>query len=83
MEGVIWLFLALLLALICLGVVVAGLRRRAPSVSLTPGHCSNCKTPMSLRRVSVLQSHALLGEWMCPHCGTRMDKRGRALRTAV
>jgi hypothetical protein len=26
MEGVIWLFLALILALICLGVVVAGFR---------------------------------------------------------
>jgi hypothetical protein len=79
MEGVIWLFLALVLALICLGVVLAGLRRRRPTVSPNPGHCSNCKTPMSLRRVSVLQSHALLGEWVCPHCGTRMNKAGMML----
>jgi hypothetical protein len=78
MEGVIWLLLALILALICLGVVVAGLHR-PPSVNQNPGDCSNCKTPMSLRRVSLLESHALLGEWVCPHCRTRMDKQGKTL----
>jgi DNA-directed RNA polymerase subunit RPC12/RpoP len=77
MEGVIWLFPALVLALICLAVVLAGIRPRPPSVSQSPGQCSNCETPMSLRRVSVLESHALLGEWVCPHCGMRMDRKGK------
>jgi ribosomal protein L37AE/L43A len=77
MEGVIWLFLALILALICLGVVFAALRRRPPAVSNDPGHCSKCKTPMSLRRIPLARSHALLGEWECPHCGTRMGRNGK------
>jgi uncharacterized Zn-finger protein len=71
MDGIIWLFLALIVALVALGVVLAGLRRRPPSVEGNPGHCSSCETPMSLRRVPLLQSHALLGEWVCPHCSNR------------
>jgi ribosomal protein L37AE/L43A len=49
MEGIIWLFLALLVALVALAVVLAGLRRRTPKIK--PDHCPSCRTPMSLRRV--------------------------------
>ena len=79
MEGIIWLFLALLVALVALAVVLAGLRRRTPKIK--PDHCPSCRTPMSLRRVSLAKSHALLGEWECPHCGSRISKRGRVAGT--
>jgi hypothetical protein len=61
MEGIIGLFLALPVALVALGAVLAGIRRRPPSVEDNPGHCSSCETPMSLRRVPLLKSHAVLG----------------------
>ena len=78
MEGIIWLILALLVALVALGVVLAGIRQRAHN----PAHCTSCETPMSLRRVSILRSHLLLGEWICPHCGKRI-KRWRSEGTAT
>jgi hypothetical protein len=79
MDGTIWFLLGLIVALILLGVMVAGLRRRPPQVNQAPGHCPRCRTPISLRRVSILRSHLLLGEWVCPHCGTRMDKFGKSI----
>lgn len=81
MDGIIWLFLALILALICLAVVLVGIHRRPPKTKLD--HCRSCRTPISLRRVSSFRSHMLLGEWVCPHCGTRMNKWGRSARTAT
>jgi len=51
MEGIVWLFLALVIALVALSVALAGVRRRQLSVEDNPGPCSNCATPMSLRRV--------------------------------
>jgi ribosomal protein L37AE/L43A len=81
MEGVIWLFLVLLVALIAFG-VVAGLRRKRLGVD-PPRHCSSCKTPMSLRRVSLLQRLTFRGMWMCPHCGTRMRKKAGMAGTAT
>jgi hypothetical protein len=81
MDGIIWLFLALILALVSLGVVLAGIRRRPPKIKLD--HCSSCRTPISPRRVSFFRSHMLLGEWLCPHCGTRMNKWGRSAGTAT
>jgi hypothetical protein len=77
MAGIIWLFLAQVFALVMLSVVLVGLRRRPSGVDAKPQHRSSCKTPMSLRRVPLTKSHALFGEWGCPHCGTRMDNRGR------
>ena len=50
MDGVIWFFLALLVALKISGVVV-GLRRRRSGVDPMSRQCSNCRTPMSPRRV--------------------------------
>jgi hypothetical protein len=76
MDGIIWLFLALLVALISLGAVLAGLRRRPPQIKTD--HLPSCRTPMSLRRVSVFRSHMLLGAWECPHCGIRI-KSGKVI----
>jgi hypothetical protein len=81
MEGIIWLFLALIVALVALGAVLAGLRRRAPRIKTD--HCPSCRTPMSLRWVSIFQSLALRGVWMCPHCGTKMNERRRVAGTAT
>jgi hypothetical protein len=78
MDGIIWLFLALLVSVVALGAVLAGLRRRPPSVEDNAGHCSSCATPMSLRRVPLLKSHAVLGEWECPHCRNRF-KSGKGV----
>jgi predicted RNA-binding Zn-ribbon protein involved in translation (DUF1610 family) len=83
MEDIIWLFLALPVALVALGAVLAGLRRRAPSMEHDPARCTSCETPMSLRRVSIFRSHMLLGARECPHCGTRMNKRGIVAGTAA
>jgi len=74
MEGIIWLFLALLVALVALGVVLVGLRGRPPPMEHNPNRCKSCETPISLRRVSTLRSHLLLGERICPHCGKRIKR---------
>jgi len=81
MDGVTWVFLVLLISLIALG-VIAGLRRKRLGVN-PPRHCSSCTTPMSLRRVSLLQLLTSRGEWMCPHCGTRIRGARRATGTAA
>jgi len=76
MDGIIWLFLALLVAFVALGVVPADVRRRPPRIKTD--HCPSCRTPMSLRRVSFFKSHMLLGAWECPHCGIRI-KSGKVI----
>jgi hypothetical protein len=83
MEGVIWLFLALIVALVALGVVLVGLRRRPSRIDQEPRHCSSCQTPMSLRRVPLFQSLTRRGKWVCPHCRTTMNKQGRVAETAT
>jgi ribosomal protein L37AE/L43A len=80
MEDIIWLFLTLIVALVALGAVLASLRRRAPRIKTD--HCPSCRTPMSLRRVSILESLTLRGMWVCPHCGNRI-KKGRSVGTAT
>jgi hypothetical protein len=72
MDGIFWLFLAQVFALVILGVVLVGLRRRPSGVDPKPQLCSSCQTPMSLRRISIFRSHIFLGAWECPHCGTRI-----------
>jgi ribosomal protein L37AE/L43A len=75
MDGIIWLFLAFLVVLVCLG-AVAGVRRRSSEVD-SPRHCSSCETPISLRRVSWFNSLLFLPVWQCPHCGNRSrSKKG-------
>jgi rubredoxin len=81
MDGVIWLCLALTVAFVTVGAVVAGGRRRLFGLKKS-SHCPNCETPMSLRRVSIVEALTLRGMWVCPHCGTRMRKRGNLARTA-
>jgi DNA-directed RNA polymerase subunit RPC12/RpoP len=83
MEGIVWLVLALVVSLVSLGGVLAGMRRRRPAPHENPGHCSRCETPMSLRRVPLLKSHALFGEWVCPHCGSRIRSGKGVSGTAV
>ena len=80
MEGTIWLFLALVVALVALGVVLAGLRRRTPQIKTD--HCSLCATPMSLRPVPLLKSRAFWREWECPHCRNRFKSGKNMSETA-
>jgi hypothetical protein len=74
MDEITSLFLGLLVTLATVGAVAVG-RRRSSGVNANPRHCANCQTPMSLRRVSLIQSLMFRGGWMCPHCGTRLHKR--------
>jgi hypothetical protein len=83
MDGKIWFFLALVLALVAVSVMQAGRRRRSWADQASR-HCPHCETPMSLRRVSILESLTLRGLWLCPHCGTRLHKRrGKVQRPAM
>jgi hypothetical protein len=66
MDGIICLFLALIVALVALRVLLAGLRRRPPSMEHNPARCTSCETPMSLRRVSLFRSRLLLGSGCVP-----------------
>jgi ribosomal protein L37AE/L43A len=75
MEDIVWLLLALIVVLVALGVVLARLRRWSTEINLNPRHCPNCETPMSLRRVSLIQTLTFKGMWMCPHCGNRIKSR--------
>jgi ribosomal protein L37AE/L43A len=83
MEGVAWLYLASIVVFFALGALLVSARRRRLAVILKPDRCSNCETPMSLRRVSIFESPTLRGMWICPHCGARMTKPGRRTRTAT
>lgn len=79
MAGIIWLYLVPIAIVVALGALLARVRRHRLANDRKPDRCSSCATPMSLRRVPIFKSHVLLGEWMCPHCGTRMDKQGRSV----
>jgi hypothetical protein len=81
MDGIVWLFLTLLVALMVVGVVAVG-RGRVRSMGQDLGRCSSCLTPMSPRRVSSFRSRPFLGHWVCPHCGTRIKRRGGAAGAA-
>jgi hypothetical protein len=48
MDGIIWLFIAKVMALVVLGVVIVGLRRGRFAVQKS-SHCPNCQSPMSMR----------------------------------
>jgi ribosomal protein L37AE/L43A len=80
MDGVVWLFLVLFGGLV-VGVVALG-RGRGRSIEKESGRCPSCQTPMSPRRVSNFRSRLFLGQWVCPHCGTRMKRRGGAAGVA-
>jgi hypothetical protein len=57
-------YLIPIVAIVALGALALG-RRRRPPVDKT-GRCSSCETPMSLRRVSILESPTLRVQWVCP-----------------
>jgi ribosomal protein L37AE/L43A len=83
MDRFIWLLLALYTLLLAFSVVAATLRRRRLGVDQTTRHCPHCETPMSMRRVSLFQSHTLRGVWECPHCGARINRVGRRSGTVT
>jgi DNA-directed RNA polymerase subunit RPC12/RpoP len=82
MDGIGLLSLALMVALVLVGITLAALRQRQTLADQKIGSCARCLTPMSLRRVSILESLMFRRVWMCPHCGTRVRKRRNAARTA-
>jgi hypothetical protein len=80
MASIIWLYLISLAIVVGGGVLVIGtLRRGRWGINVKSVHCPSCVTPMSARRQPVFRSQMLFGGWMCPHCGTKMDKWGRDL----
>ncbi len=81
MEGIIGFVLTFAIVLIGVG-IVTGVRRRRLGVDQKTKHCSRCETPMSLRRVPILESLMLRGMWICPHCGNR-TKPGRRIAGAT
>jgi ribosomal protein L37AE/L43A len=77
MAGIFWTYLIPIIVLVLLGALLVSALLHRSANDRKPDHCSSCETPMSLRRIPAFRSHVLLGRWMCPHCGTRMDKSGR------
>lgn len=74
----IWLYLIPLFVFIVVGVLlISTLRKGCLGINLEPVRCPNCVTPMSARQRPRFKSQTLFGGWMCPHCGTKMDKWGR------
>jgi hypothetical protein len=84
MASLIWFYLIPIIVFIVLGVLVVGtLRRGRWGINLGSVHCPNCVTPMSARRRPMFRSQMLWGGWVCPHCGTKMDKWGRNVSGTV
>jgi DNA-directed RNA polymerase subunit RPC12/RpoP len=79
----IWTYLIPIIVFVAFGTVLAGLGRRQPSMGHDPARCTNCETPMSLRRVSIFESPTLRSMWMCPHCGNRIKSRKGVTGTAT
>jgi hypothetical protein len=78
MVSVTWLYLIPIVAFAVVGVLVVGtLRKGRWGINLESVRCPNCVTPMSARRRPMFRSQMLFGGWMCPRCGTKMDKWGR------
>jgi hypothetical protein len=82
MDRIIWLSLALIVALVAFGIVAGTLRGRV-GVDQTPRRCPHCETPMSMRRVPLAQALTFRGVWMRPHCGTRLKRRWRVEGSAA
>ena len=73
MARMVWLYSIPLIVVIVIAVLVVGTVRRGRR----PVHCPSCVTPMSALRRPLFRSPMLFGGWMCPHCGTQMDRWGR------
>ncbi len=73
-------WLSLLVVLAGFGVLAVGaLRKGRWGINLKAVQCPSCVTPMSARRQPIFTSRMPFGGYMCPHCGTKMDKWGRKL----
>jgi hypothetical protein len=73
-----WLSLISLVILVGIGVlVISTLRKGRWGINLKLVQCPSCVTPMSARRQPKSRLQMLFGGWICPHCGTKMDKWGR------
>ncbi len=68
MPRMVWVYLLSLGIVIGL-LTVGAIRRDRGAV-----RCLSCVTPISARRRPLLGSRLLLGRWMCPHCGTEIDR---------
>lgn len=80
MAVITWLCLiAMVVVAVITVLVISTLRRGRLGINLRAVHCPCCVTPMSARRRPLLGSQMLFRGWMCPHCGTKMDKWGRNL----
>jgi hypothetical protein len=79
MTGITWLYWVPIAVFVALGALLVSTRWRRSAVNRKPVHCSSCQTPISLRRVPIFRSHVLVGKWVCPHCGSRMDSWGRSV----
>jgi hypothetical protein len=80
MAGITWRYLtAIVIVAVVTVLVVSTLRRGRLGINWRAVHCPSCVTPMSVRRPPMFGSQTLFRGWMCPHCGTKMDKWGRNL----
>ena len=79
MEGLAWLALFAVLALVGFGAWMVRARPLRSASKAGSVRCLRCETPMSARRIPLYKSHFEFGGWMCPHCGARMDKSGKTL----
>jgi hypothetical protein len=80
MDGIISLFLDLLVALATVSIAAVG-RRRSCGVNAIPRQCASCQTLLSMRRISGVKSRLFWAGWECPHCGTRSRSKRRAAGT--
>jgi hypothetical protein len=78
MDDIHWLYSILIVVFVALGLLVVGtVRKSRLGKILQSVRCPNCVTPISPRRCRTFRSPLPWGGWMCPHCGTRMDRSGR------
>ena len=80
MDGIVWLFFALLL--IAASLVLGGLRRRQLAADHASRPCPHCQTPISMRRRPLIQVVKIRGRWLCPHCGAKSGALAWLSRTA-
>jgi hypothetical protein len=77
MDGIAWAYIISAFVIVGFAAWLFGVRWARFTANPDPVHCPSCETPMSAR--PIFKSPIGFNEWMCPHCGTRMDKRGRNL----
>ena len=81
MDGTAWAYIISALIVVAFAAWLFGVRWARLTANPDPVHCPSCETPMSAR--PIFKSPIGFSQWMCPHCGTRMDRRGRNLSGAA